>query len=716
MPRASTILVTVLVLSTGWAGAQESRKWTAEQQAAIKVIQRRGIGNQAAPWAGRTFLHIGGGHEYNPLTDQEAALLAKLPEIYTLHIASPDSLDEWLAHAQRIPGLKELKVHLSSPDAVLTVREMDEVLKLARLEELELWYCGLSDSDIAKLAALKNLRELRIGWSRLTPRAFAAMARLPELRSILIFGNFSPEPPLGSHSLPPDWGVLAKLEHLESVTLTRIELRPVECRGIGSLRSLRTLSIEVTEFDDQVLESLKRIPKLEHLQLTCPRITGRGLAGLRDAKNLKTVRVLCWQDLGASDVTFLVEYADSKAGIDFNTSLSLGELADALSVPVIGLRVERREMRFGAQVPYVLTIFTKGRAIRTERSLTDEDMKAVGRLRDLEYLSLTRDGVAVTRDGLRRLECLPKLRSLTVGFETPLDGSALAVLGTLPSLEELVLYDVALDADGLRWLETAKSLRSLEITGGQIHGDALRFLRLAQSLQQLSLRGVRFDPPRLEHLIGAPIARLVLEQCDVTDADCVHIGNCKALGSLRIVGAALTDAGIAHFDGLQNLNSLSLRTSGQITLDGLRGLRRLPRLQFIDAVGQGDTRLMDEGMSEEFGWTFQGECSCGCMDYTRPPVYDVTKDAIRDGTVMINPHDPDINQSRPSGLRFRGPMELGRLTLSAGDFPFPVRQIHFNDCHIEELILVGIVPERISRWGDTRIKRVSRSDPPARAQ
>jgi len=52
-------------------------------------------------------------------------------------------------------------------------------------------------------------------------------------------------------------------------------------------------------------------------------------------------------------------------------------------------------------------------------------------------------------------------------------------------------------------------------------------------------------------------------------------------------------------------------------------------------------------------------------------------------------------------------MELERLTLYADDFPFPVRQIHFNDCRIEEVILVGIVPERISCWGDTRLKCLS---------
>lgn len=707
MLRICAFVAAILVLPAAWAVAQPISRPTAWQQAAIKAICRSGISVNVG--SERPYIHVRQEREYKRLTEQEAALLETFPQICTLKIEGEEPIDEWLAHAQRMPGLKELKINLSSPTARFTSRQLDAVLKLAQLEEVELWDGGLSDSDIGKFAALKNLRDLRLGWQGLTPGVFAELAKVSGLRKLLIFGNYGPAAPV------PNWSELAKLQHLESLTLTRIELQPAQCRGVELLPSLQTLAIEVTQFDDEVLDALKRMPKLDRLQLICPRVTGRGLAGLRESKSLKTVWISCRGDLRASDMAFLLEYSDPKnRAHSFNTSLSLSEFFDTLPAPIKGLVIQGRD-RFSSS--HKMTVFANRRSIGTERNLTDDDMQAVARLRDLESLSLTthpvtKDAVAVTHEGLQKLEGLPKLRRLTLGLRKPLDGPSLAVLGTFPSLDQLVLHDVAIDANGLQWLSSAKALRSLEIVGGQIHGDALASIGAAPSLMSLTLKNVRLEPPRFESLGGALLTGLNLEKCDVTDADCIAIGECKSIRILRIDGATLTDAGLAQFASLQDLESLQLNTSGEITLKALRSLEPLARLQYIDAVGQGKNRLMDEGMSEEFGWTFQGECSCGCMDFTRPPAHVVTKDEIRDGAVVLGSKQAGLNN--PSGLRFRGPMKLERLTLRAEDFSFPVRELHFNDCQIEELVLVGIAPNRIAHWGDTKIQSVSRQEPPAK--
>ena len=143
-------------------------------------------------------------------------------------------------------------------------------------------------------------------------------------------------------------------------------------------------------------------------------------------------------------MAFLLEYTDPEVrGLDFKTALSLGELVDLLPGPVRGLAVVGRDSRFGgASAPCRMTINLKGRAVKTELDLTDDDMKIVGRLRDMETLSLirypdTKDAISATCDGLRQLEGLPKLHRVTLDLRTPLVPQTAIVSPPKPRLPDL---------------------------------------------------------------------------------------------------------------------------------------------------------------------------------------------------------------------------------------------------------------------------------------
>ena len=78
-------------------------------------------------------------------------MLDKLPEFHTLRIESPDALDEWLALAERISGIRELDINLPM-NAKLTPSQLDAIVGLTRIQKLELWDCGLSDSDVERFS------------------------------------------------------------------------------------------------------------------------------------------------------------------------------------------------------------------------------------------------------------------------------------------------------------------------------------------------------------------------------------------------------------------------------------------------------------------------------------------------------------------------------------------------------------------------------------
>jgi hypothetical protein len=50
-------------------------------------------------------------------------------------------------------------------------------------------------------------------------------------------------------------------------------------------------------------------------------------------------------------------------------------------------------------------------------------------------------------------------------------------------------------------------------------------------------------------------------------------------------------------------------------------------------------------------------------------------------------------------------MKLDKLEIRVADIPFPVREIHLNDCQIGEFTLSGIKPEKFYCWGRSRIGR-----------
>jgi hypothetical protein len=707
-----------------------------DQKKAIEAIARPGV--QVLPFhSGGSRLDVVKIPGYTPLTAEDIELLPELPWTSTLRVLSAELVDEWLPYAHKIRGIRALEMGRGQPPAALleavrgrhpslvartigsvslSPERTGDIVRLDRLETLKLWPSAVTDSDLHQLGVLEHLHRLEIGWSQFTSDGFAAIARLSKLRFLHIHNNFDPTGPPGLPRLIPDWNSLKQLMHLDELRLTGGGLVPTDLLGIESLPSLRVLHVEVSHFDDEMLDALIQCPKLETLHLTCSRIVGRGLSGLREGKRLKSVTFKGDEPLAEEDLRFLVAHAPrGSRPLTIDTDLSFDALVRSLTNPVNRLSLRGRDRRSGEIAPYRVTLSAAGgRSLSAERILSDEDMTAIGRLKELQSLSIVRDphtdDASAVRDGLHHLAGLPQLNSLTLDLGEPLDGRMLEFVGALPSLCQLTVKGVKLGSGELNGLASQKALRELNIERGEIDGAAFAVLGELDSPISLRLRDVTFYLPGLRYLADAAVASLRIDDCAIRDADLFDIGRCRRLDRLIILGASATDAGLAHLAELHQLRTLIITTSGPITRDGVLRLAALRRLGFLDLVSRNG-RFECRALADELGWEFQGDCSCGCMNIQPPRLWRITADELADGRLCVDFEDSAQRRIGPGGLRLRGPVELDKLELSADEIPFTVSQIHLNDCQINQLILNGINPRRIAIWGDSRLGELIQRQP-----
>ena len=291
----------------------------------------------------------------------------------------------------------------------------------------------------------------------------------------------------------------------------------------------------------------------------------------------------------------------------------------------------------GGFLPYVGGKPKLRRLWLAQARASDEDMRRVGRLTDLQELQL--DGRDVTDDGFSHLAGLKQLRQLEmrgvrITSLAPVSGliklTRLALHGVsepasippldLEPLRPLVglesLMGVSTDDRGLASLATMPKLGTVAVVGRGITEAGLLRLSSAPRLAALWLdhTSVR-DPsalgpvlPRLVllGLIDSPVAddglaclegrtslrSLMLQGSQVTDLGMTTVGGLSGLTGLQLIGRPITDEGLSRLRGLTGLTRLGL-TGTKITDDGLRHLGGFTRLQHLDL---SETNITDAGL------------------------------------------------------------------------------------------------------------------------
>ncbi len=247
---------------------------------------------------------------------------------------------------------------------------------------------SLSDADVAQFESLTNLRHLHIGFSNVTDRGLASLAKLRHLEHLTIGGQGS----LTKRGLN-ELKDLTSLQTLDVSMFVPVNERPPIDEtplNLSALRKLKTLEMQGVALQDADLASLAGLRDLEWIILDGS-LTENGLCRLRGLDSLKFL----WF-----------------TGISFSSGDGLSRLA--------GFPKLENVILYGQTTDAALLRLTGSPLLRSVSLMTDEPIRPA----TIEYLKQTLPGIESIHIDRLTPEAPTRIRS------TPLPRGRLPARGT----------------------------------------------------------------------------------------------------------------------------------------------------------------------------------------------------------------------------------------------------------------------------------------------
>ncbi len=444
------------------------------------------------------------------------AVLKDLPDVQVLDLDTGVT-DAGLKHVAQMPNLRWLKIRMMGK---IWGPGLAELAQAPRLERLCL--CGdqvrLTDRQIAYLEGLTQLKSLTL-WGicdKLTDASLVSIAKLENLEELYLIRTCPKFTPAG-------------LVHLKRLK----KLKKVDFAQIWAMHPF-------TYWGDEVAQHLVAMPQLESIEGLCY-LSAEGVKTLATLQNLNCLRISLKDEKqdyhGPTGLSHL-------AGLDKLEELLIATGDELSATDLAGLEQLANLKR--------LTVFYQ--------PVTDDGLALIGRMKQLEYLSL----VPMRRSSLNHLNGLSNLRSLAVrnvwrdpAKPVPFDEGTLDLSG-LGKLEGLSLSGQALHEDDLAFLENLSSLKSLSIG-------------TASPLAASSLR--RFA--KLPHLRSLWVSKL--SRC--TGEDLASLNGRPEMRSLTLIGK-IPEKALMSLDDLSHLTFLDFHTTEPVRPETVADLRQ--RFQEIE--------------------------------------------------------------------------------------------------------------------------------------
>lgn len=154
------------------------------------------------------------------------------------------------------------------------------------------------------------------------------------------------------------------------------------------LTSLKSLSIDNTDFDDEGLSRLGDLPELRVLEVSNSLVTGHGIANLKNLKNLEV--------LEASRLTGMHHLFSRLKNSKSMIALKMNEVPE----------ITDKDLAMLSTLPNLEKL-----SINTSIKVTDDGLKQLTRLNNLKKLSI--DSVPVTPQSIKTFSQMPKLEHLS---------------------------------------------------------------------------------------------------------------------------------------------------------------------------------------------------------------------------------------------------------------------------------------------------------------
>jgi hypothetical protein len=423
----------------------------------------------------------------------------------------------------------------------------------------------IGDDDLQIISQLDQITSLNLdGSKRLTDKGLQYLARMPQLRELILGGQIT------------DDG-LAALTHLRELRVFKMFWQGnITDQGIQNLRfcdHLEEVDLLGCNTGDGAIAALAGKPKLR-LFKTGRNVSDEGLGLLHEFPAFKT-----WQaeepkyslmSFSAEpthlliDGPFTVKGLNSLRGLDGLIGLSffwhtshlhgddlqcLDGLSNLVYLGCQDALCDDDAMRHIAALPKLRILMGQGAVA------TDDGFRSLSRSQTIEYF-WGRECPNLKGPGFVALSKMPALKGLAVSCKY-VDDAALASLPDFPSLKELAPMDV--DDDGFRHIGRSNQLESL-------------ILMYCRDTTDVATSHIIDMPNLRKYHAGYTL---------ITDASLEMLSRIKSLEEISFEGCKfITDAGIPSLTTLPRLREISIGGCPKVTRSGMRGLRSGVRVNY----------------------------------------------------------------------------------------------------------------------------------------
>ena len=476
-----------------------------------------------------------------------------------------------------------------------------QLARLEHLEQLDLDWCGVTDSDLAVLGSLPRLEKLTLADSDISNISLRHVAGLDRLRELTLRGSekltgsglrrLVDMPRLERLSLEEEHITdialvhMSKMKHLVALgsrlytgcgkTKGCFDLRggSITVRGIAALKTLpiEHLQISPNVLDDRLLLVVSRFPSLQ--SINCANVVvdeQKNVAGCFDVAFAEKVTPAGLRHLKSKAVHLFTPGGVRKGAAELRVASTFPRLRtlgcrtctndpDAGSCSDEGSSCEEWEV-------------TEGCVDLREGELSYSDLLP---LRKMSVTHLELAGKNVDSKVFELLMSLPGLRTLNC---RPGEGGCVNLEGT-----KITGRDIPL-------LSTAPDLRELRLPEGiEIVPSAARFIASRKSLGRVST-GRPLTSIRYQEAVAFCGGRSTydLRGAKVENPALAFLAKSKNVQQLCIAGASITDGSVPHISSFANLHQLDVRETA-VTAKGLRGLLDIENLETLHAPGAAVT-------------------------------------------------------------------------------------------------------------------------------
>ncbi len=413
-----------------------------------------------------------------------------LPHLTELRLAgSNDGNQTWDAPIiGAMTGLEKLSFSGAFND-----ESMDPLGRLTNLRELYMSDSPISDIGAEQLRNFKKLRSLAAYTGVIGNDGFASLEDLHELDQLT----------LGGRGLTSAVLKHVKAPNLRALTLSGRQYDDGIVPYLLSFDKLEELHLLQTQLTDPALAQLNKLKRLKMLEIDYSSITGAGLKGLTDLKDLTALK-LSQEPIEGTALDALANFPRleildlAKTHVTAESLVNLKRVPELQKLSLAGVPVG------DAALEHIKPLAKLELLLMADAKIDGSGLAHLKSLKALKHLYLQLN--PITDENAKVLGELPGLRTLDLE-QTRIGDGALAAIAKLPNLEKLMLPLTQVTDEGVKQLRSATKLQELNVSNARLSGEVVGSLVELRDLRLLALNLAQLKDADCERLAALPELR-----------------------------------------------------------------------------------------------------------------------------------------------------------------------------------------------------------------